>query len=93
MLRFLLPFFPSASIFFSNFVIILSLIAIVYGALIAIMQEDIKKMIAYSSISHMGFVTAGIFSLTSNGVSGAIFQMFSHGINFRRLISFNRCFI
>lgn len=80
MIRFLLPFFPSASLFFSDLVIILSVIAIIYGAIIAIMQEDIKKMIAYSSISHMGFVTAGIFSLTSNGITGAIFQMFSHGL-------------
>ena len=80
MLRFLLPMFPNASIFFSDFVIILSIIGVIYGSFIAIMQEDIKKMIAYSSIAHMGFVTAGIFSLNQNGISAAVFQMFSHGL-------------
>lgn len=80
MIRFLLPFFPNASVYFSDFIIILSIVGILYGSFIAIMQEDIKKMIAYSSVAHMGFVTAGIFSLTKEGISGAIFQMFSHGL-------------
>jgi NADH-quinone oxidoreductase subunit M len=80
MIRFLLPMFPNASFFFSDFVIIISITAIIYGSLIAIMQEDIKKMIAYSSIAHMGFVTAAIFSLNQDGISAAIFQMFSHGL-------------
>lgn len=80
MIRFLLPFFPNASLFFSDYVIILSLVAIVYASLIAIMQKDIKKMIAYSSIAHMGFVTAGIFTLTQNGITAGMFQMLSHGL-------------
>ena len=72
--------FPAASIYFSDFVIWLSIIAVIYGSFIAIKQPDIKKMIAYSSVAHMGFVTAGIFSLNQNGISAAIFQMFSHGL-------------
>ena len=80
MIRFLLPMFPAASIYFSDFVIWLSIIAVIYGSFIAIKQPDIKKMIAYSSVAHMGFVTAGIFSLNQNGISAAIFQMFSHGL-------------
>jgi len=80
MIRFLLPMFPSASLYFSDFVIYLSIVAIIYGSIIAIMQEDIKKMIAYSSVAHMGFVTAAIFSLTQTGITASIFQMFSHGI-------------
>jgi NADH-quinone oxidoreductase subunit M len=80
MLRFLLPMFPNASVYFADFVIILSIIAVIYASLIAIMQEDIKKMIAYSSIAHMGFVTSAIFALNQNGVSASIFQMFSHGL-------------
>ena len=80
MLRFLIPMLPNASLFFSDFVIILSIISVLYGSLIAIMQEDIKKMIAYSSVAHMGFVTAGIFALNQNGASAGIFQMFSHGL-------------
>jgi NADH-quinone oxidoreductase subunit M len=80
MLRILIPFFPNASIFFSDGVIIVSIISVIYGSIIAIMQEDIKKMIAYSSVAHMGFVTAGIFSLNQIGISASVFQMFSHGI-------------
>ncbi len=79
MIRFLLPMLPNASVFFADFVIILSIIAVLYGSLIAIMQEDIKKMIAYSSIAHMGFVTVAIFSMNQNGVVAGIFQMISHG--------------
>jgi NADH-quinone oxidoreductase subunit M len=80
MLRFSLPFFPFASIFFANFVFTLGTIAIIYGSLTALMQEDMKKMIAYSSVAHMGFVVIGIFSFTRQGLDGAIFQMISHGI-------------
>ncbi len=79
-LRISLTMFPFASNYFSNFVIILSLIAIVYASLVAIAQTNIKKTIAYSSIAHMGYVTAGIFSLTTEGISGALMQMISHGI-------------
>ena len=79
MIRLLIPILPDASHYFSHFVIILSIIAVIYGSIIAIQQPDIKKMIAYSSIAHMGFVTAGIFSFSQDGTSGAIFQMISHG--------------
>jgi len=80
MIRFSLPFFPAACEFFANFVFVLSIIAIIYASLVALMQEDMKKMIAYSSVAHMGFVTMGIFSLTRQGIDGAIMQMISHGL-------------
>ncbi|WP_339047371.1 NADH-quinone oxidoreductase subunit M [Candidatus Mesenet endosymbiont of Phosphuga atrata] len=79
-LRFSLPMLPNASLYFANFVIALSIIAAIYASLVAFAQKDIKKLIAYSSIAHMGFVTAGIFSFNEEGISGAIFQMISHGI-------------
>ena len=78
-LRFSLPMFPDASEFFAPLVFTLSVIAIVYTSLVALMQEDIKKLIAYSSVAHMGFVTMGIFSLNRQGIDGAMFQMISHG--------------
>jgi NADH-quinone oxidoreductase subunit M len=79
-LRFSLPMFPAASHDFAPFVFALSVIAIVYTSLVALMQEDVKKLIAYSSVAHMGFVTMGIFALTTQGIAGGIFQMISHGI-------------
>ncbi|MCC8417033.1 MAG: NADH-quinone oxidoreductase subunit M [Rickettsia endosymbiont of Bryobia graminum] len=79
-LRILLPIFPNVSQEFAYYIIILSIIAIIYGSLVALAQQDMKKMIAYSSIAHMGYVTAGIFSLTEEGINGALFQMISHGI-------------
>jgi NADH-quinone oxidoreductase subunit M len=79
-LRFSLPMFPDASQFFTPMVMALSVIAIVYASLVAFRQTDIKKLIAYSSVAHMGFVTLGIFSGTEQGVQGAIFQMLSHGV-------------
>jgi NADH-quinone oxidoreductase subunit M len=79
-LRFSLPMFPDASLYFQNFVYVLSVVAIVYTSLVALMQEDIKKLIAYSSVAHMGFVTMGIFTLNRQGVDGAVFQMISHGL-------------
>ena len=78
-LRFSLPMFPLASDFFAPFVFTLSVIAIIYTSLVAMMQEDIKKLIAYSSVAHMGYVTMGIFAANQQGVQGAIFQMISHG--------------
>jgi NADH-quinone oxidoreductase subunit M len=78
-LRFSLPMFPLASDFFAPFVFTLSVIAIVYTSLVALMQEDMKKLIAYSSVAHMGYVTMGIFAANQQGVQGAIFQMISHG--------------
>ncbi|WP_395450957.1 NADH-quinone oxidoreductase subunit M [Aminobacter sp. UC22_36] len=79
-LRFSLPMFPLASEFFAPMVFALSVIAIVYTSLVALMQEDIKKLIAYSSVAHMGYVTMGIFAMNEAGVQGAIFQMLSHGL-------------
>lgn len=79
-LRFSLPFFPLASAYFADTIFVLSIIAIIYGSFVSLMQEDMKKMIAYSSVAHMGFVTIGIFSLNQQGIDGAITQMISHGI-------------
>lgn len=79
-IRFSLPMFPDASQYFAPFIFSLSLIAVVYTSLVALVQEDMKKLIAYSSVAHMGFVTLGIFTLDLIGVQGAIFQMFSHGL-------------
>jgi NADH-quinone oxidoreductase subunit M len=72
--------FPDASLYFAPLVFSLSVIAIVYTSLVALMQDDMKKLIAYSSVAHMGFVTMGIFSMNAQGVQGAIFQMVSHGL-------------
>tara|TARA_Y100001958_G_scaffold138476_1_gene111717 strand:+ start:44 stop:1009 length:966 start_codon:yes stop_codon:yes gene_type:complete len=79
-IRFSVGLFPVASEYFTTFVFVLSLIAIIYTSLVALMQEDMKKLIAYSSIAHMGFVTMGIFTMTPEGIEGSIFQMVSHGI-------------
>ncbi len=78
-LRFSLPMFPDASEFFAPMVFVLSIIAIVYTSIVAFRQTDIKKLIAYSSVAHMGFVTMGLFAMNELGVQGAIFQMISHG--------------
>jgi NADH-quinone oxidoreductase subunit M len=79
-LRFNLPMFPDASVWFAPLVFALSAIAIVYTSLVAFRQTDIKKLIAYSSVAHMGFVTMGIFAGNDQGVQGAVFQMLSHGL-------------
>ena len=79
-LRFSLPMFPDASLFFQPMMFALSVIAIVYASLVAFRQTDMKKLIAYSSVAHMGFVTLGIFSFTDTGLQGAIYQMISHGV-------------
>ena len=78
-LRFSLPMFPDASAHFAPLVYAMSVIAIVYTSLVALVQEDIKKLIAYSSVAHMGFVTMGLFTLNPQGVQGALFLMISHG--------------
>ncbi|MEO0398908.1 MAG: NADH-quinone oxidoreductase subunit M [Pseudomonadota bacterium] len=78
-LRFSLPMFPEASADFAPFVYALSIVAIIYTSLVALAQEDMKKLIAYSSVAHMGFVTMGIFTGTKQGIEGALFQMVSHG--------------
>jgi len=79
-LRFSLPMFPIASEYFTPLIYTLSIIAIIYTSLVALMQEDMKKLIAYSSVAHMGYVTLGIFTVTKQGIEGSIFQMISHGL-------------
>ena len=79
-IRFSLGLFPDASLYFVPLVYTLSLIAIIYTSLVALMQEDMKKLIAYSSVALMGFVTLGIFTMTQQGIEGSIFQMISHGL-------------
>ncbi|MGL4495558.1 MAG: NADH-quinone oxidoreductase subunit M [Beijerinckiaceae bacterium] len=79
-IRFSLPMFPDASQYFAPLVFAMSVVAIIYTSLVAMMQEDVKKLIAYSSVAHMGFVTMGLFSMNAQGVQGAMFQMISHGI-------------
>jgi NADH-quinone oxidoreductase subunit M len=79
-IRFVLPLFPDASHTFAPVIIVLSLIAIIYGAIVALVQPDLKKLVAYSSVSHMGFVTLGIFIFQEQGMQGAILQMVNHGL-------------
>ncbi|HEX4860676.1 MAG TPA: NADH-quinone oxidoreductase subunit M [Rhizomicrobium sp.] len=79
-LRFSLPMFASASVHFGTLVFVLSIVAIIWASLVALAQEDMKKLIAYSSVAHMGFVTMGIFTVTHQGIEGGIYQMLSHGI-------------
>ena len=79
-LRFSIPMFPLASAEFAPLIFALSVIALIYTSLVALVQEDVKKLIAYSSVAHMGFVTIGVFTLTIQGLQGGIFQMLSHGI-------------
>ena len=79
-LRFSIGMFPIASEYFTPLIFTLSIIAIIYTSLVALVQEDMKKLIAYSSVAHMGFVTLGIFTFTKQGIEGSIFQMLSHGL-------------
>ena len=79
-IRFSIGFFPIASHYFAPLIFTLSVIGIIYTSLVALMQKDMKKLIAYSSVAHMGFVTIGIFAFNSQGIEGSIFQMISHGI-------------
>lgn len=87
-LRFSLPMLPDASIHYSTLMLVLSALAIVYGGLLALAQDDLKKLVAYSSISHMGFVTLGIFALNLRGLEGGILQMFNHGVTTGALFLF-----
>jgi NADH-quinone oxidoreductase subunit M len=80
-LRFNLPLFPEASLSFAPFMCILAIIGILYGAMVAFAQKDVKKLVAYSSVSHLGFVMLGIFSFTPLGISGAVLQMVNHGLS------------
>jgi NADH-quinone oxidoreductase subunit M len=79
-IRFSLPMFPDASVYFTPLIYTLSIIAIIYTSLVALAQENMKKLIAYSSVAHMGFVTMGIFTANTQGIQGAVFQMVSHGL-------------
>ncbi|WP_439817852.1 NADH-quinone oxidoreductase subunit M [Zavarzinia sp. CC-PAN008] len=79
-LRFSLPMFPEASVFFAPLIYGLSVVAILYTSLVALVQQDMKKLIAYSSVAHMGFITIGVFTMTEQGLQGGILQMISHGI-------------
>ena len=79
-IRFSLPMFPDASLYFTPLVYALSVIAIIYTSLVALAQDNMKKLIAYSSVAHMGFVTMGIFAANTQGVQGAVYQMISHGL-------------
>lgn len=81
LLRFCLPLFPQASFQFTPLLATLAVIGIVYGALVAMVQTDVKKLVAYSSVSHLGFVVLGIFSMTEEGVQGAVIQMINHGLS------------
>jgi NADH-quinone oxidoreductase subunit M len=80
LIRFAVPLFPDAAHTFAPAIIVLSLIAIIYGAIVALVQPDLKRLVAYSSVSHMGFVTLGIFVFTEQGLQGAILQMVNHGL-------------
>ena len=80
-LRFCLPLFPSAAAHFTPMIMVLAVVGIVYGALVAMVQTDIKKLVAYSSVSHLGFVVLGIFAMNDQGMQGSIIQMVNHGIS------------
>ncbi len=81
LLRFCLPLFPSASIYFAPAISILAIIGIIYGALVAMVQTDMKKLVAYSSVAHLGFVVLGIFAMTQESIQGAVIQMVNHGLS------------
>ncbi|OHV72623.1 NADH-quinone oxidoreductase subunit M [Ensifer sp. LCM 4579] len=87
-LRFSLPMLPEATLYYSTLMLAISALAIVYGGFLALAQDDLKKLVAYSSISHMGFVTLGIFALNARGLEGSILQMFNHGITTGALFLF-----
>jgi NADH-quinone oxidoreductase subunit M len=79
-IRFSVPMLPDGTVFFTPLIYTLSIVAVIYTSLVALAQEDMKKLIAYSSVAHMGFVTVGLFTLTQQGIEGALFQMLSHGV-------------
>lgn len=88
LMRFNLPMFPEASKFYAPFICTLAVIGIIYGALVAMVQPDMKKLVAYSSVSHLGFVVLGIFSFTEQGMQGALYQMLNHGVSTGALFIF-----
>ena len=79
--RFAIPLFPVATMQFTPFLALLAVIGIIYGALVAMMQDDVKKLVAYSSVSHLGFVMLGVFAMNLQGLSGGMLQMINHGIS------------
>ena len=81
LVRFSLPFFPQMSHLFAPFISMLAIVGIIYGAFVAMVQPDMKKLVAYSSVSHLGFIVLGIFSFTTQGMEGAIYQMLNHGVS------------
>src|SRR5690349_7958112 len=81
LLRFNLPLFPHISHLFAPLISLLAIVGIVYGALVAMVQPDMKKLVAYSSVSHMGFIVLGIFSFNPQGMEGAVYQMLNHGVS------------
>ncbi len=81
LLRFCLPLFPQAAIYFAPYISVLAIIGIIYGALVAMVQKDMKKLVAYSSVAHLGFVVLGIFALTQESMQGAVIQMVNHGLS------------
>src|SRR5687768_17079277 len=88
LLRFNLAFFPTASRYFAPLIITLAIIGIIYGALVAMVQPDVKRLVAYSSVSHMGFVVLGLFSFTELGMQGSLYQMLNHGVSTGALFLF-----
>jgi NADH-quinone oxidoreductase subunit M len=81
LVRFAFPLFPQAAAFFAPWLAVLAVVGIIYGALVAMVQPDMKKLVAYSSVSHLGFVVLGIAAMNTQGVSGAVYQMLSHGVS------------
>jgi NADH-quinone oxidoreductase subunit M len=81
LIRFNLPLFPQVSHIFAPLISLLAVVGIIYGALVAMVQPDMKKLVAYSSVSHMGFIVLGIFSFTTQGMEGAVYQMLNHGVS------------
>ena len=81
LIRFAFPLFPDAAAFFAPYIAVLAVVGIVYGALVAMVQPDMKKLVAYSSVSHLGFVVLGICALNANGLQGAVYQMIAHGVS------------
>ena len=81
LIRFAFPLFPDAAAFFAPYIAVLAVVGIIYGALVAMVQPDMKKLVAYSSVSHLGFVVLGICALNANGLQGAVYQMIAHGVS------------
>src|SRR5438552_16707685 len=81
LVRFCLPMFPSAARQCAGWIAVLAIIGIIYGALVAMVQPDMKKLVAYSSVSHLGFVVLGIAAMNTQGVQGAVYQMLNHGVS------------